>query len=114
MFPLLFIDKAENMKGGIFVEFTLNIYGTDDEIIKTYSTAHVRWGIFADAIKLQEEIKDKTVEDQLAAVGSFIKNIFVGLTDEELRLADAFDVFNTFRMIVSKAKGITGGSAKNG
>ena len=95
------------------MDFTLNIYGKDDEIIKTYSTAHVRWGIFADAIKLQEEIKDKSAEAQLEAVGRFIKNIFIGLTDEELQLADAFDVFNTFRMIVNKAKSISGG-AKNG
>lgn len=91
------------------MEFELNIYGTDDEIIKTYRTAHVRWGIFTDAIKLHEEIGNKSAEEQLAAVSAFMKNIFVGLTDEELQLADAFDVFNTFRMIVNKANSIKGG-----
>lgn len=94
------------------MDFELNIYGTNDEIIKTYRTAHVRWGIFTDAIKLHEEISSKSVEEQLAAVSSFMKNIFVGLTDEELQLADAFDVFNTFRMIVNKANSIKG-SRKN-
>lgn len=94
------------------MDFELNIYGTDDEIIKTYRTAHIRWGIFTDAIKLHEEISSKSVEEQLAAVSSFMKNIFVGLTDEELQLADAFDVFNTFRMIVNKANSIKG-SRKN-
>lgn len=95
------------------MDFELNIYGNDDEIIKKYHTAHVRWGIFTDAIKLHEEIGSKNAEEQLAAVSGFMKKIFVGLTDEELQLADAFDVFNTFRMIVNKANSINGGR-KNG
>ena len=95
------------------MDFELNIYGNNDEIIKTYRTAHVRWGIFTDAIKLHEEIGSKSAEEQLAAVSSFMKNIFMGLTDEELQLADVFDVFNTFRMIVNKANSINSGK-KNG
>ncbi len=94
-------------------EFELNIYGEDDEIIKTYRTAHVRWGIFAEAIKLKEEIKNKNSEEQLEAVSGFMKSIFLGLTDEHMQLADAFDVFNTFNMIVNKANSINGGR-KNG
>lgn len=92
---------------------TLNIYGADDEIVKTYETNHIRWRLFTDAIKLNEEIKDAEPEAQLAAVGEFIKRIFIGLTDEELELADAFDVFNTFNMIVSKARSIKSGAGKN-
>lgn len=94
-------------------EFELNIYGENDEIIKTYSTAHIRWGIFAEAVKLKEEIAGKGAMEQLEAVGGFMKQIFIGLTDEHMQLADAFDVFNTFNMIVNKANGIKGGK-KNG
>ena len=95
-------------------DFALNIYGEDDEIIKTYHTAHVRWGIFAEAIKLKEEIKTKDYAEQLEAVSGFMKKIFLGLTDEHMQLADAFDVFNTFNMIVNKANSINGGARKNG
>ena len=94
-------------------EFELNIYGEDDEIIKTYRTAHVRWGIFAEAIKLKEEIAGKDSAEQLEAVSGFMKKIFLGLTDEHMQLADVFDVFNTFNMIVNKANSINGGG-KNG
>ena len=94
-------------------DFELNIYGDNDEIIKTYSTAHIRWGIFADAIKLKEEIANKDTTEQLEAVSNFMKKIFLGLTDEHMQLADVFDVFNTFNMIVNKANSIKGGG-KNG
>ena len=94
-------------------EFELNIYGEDDEIIETYRTAHVRWGIFTEAIKLKEDIKNKDSAEQLEAVSNFMKKIFLGLTDEHMQLADVFDVFNTFNMIVNKANSIKGGG-KNG
>lgn len=90
-------------------DFELNIYGDNDEIIKTYSTAHVRWGIFTEAIKLKEEIANKDSAEQLEAVSNFMKKIFLGLTDEHMQLADVFDVFNTFNMIVNKANSIKGG-----
>lgn len=92
---------------------TLNIYGKDDEIVKTYKTNHIRWRLFTDAIKLNDEIKDAEPATQIAAVGEFIKRIFIGLTDDELELADAFDVFNTFNMIVGKARSIKSGTGKN-
>lgn len=93
---------------------TLNIYGENDEIIKTYETNHIRWRLFTDAIKLNESIKDKNEMEQLAEIGEFIKRIFIGLTDEDLELADVGDVFNTFRMVINKAKSISGGAGKNG
>ena len=94
-------------------DFELNIYGEDDEIIKTYRTAHVRWGIFAEAVKIRDETANKSVEQQLEAISNFMKKLFIGLTDEHLQGADAFDIFNTFNMIVNKANAIKGGS-KNG
>ena len=92
---------------------TLNIYGENDEIIKTYETSHIRWRLFSDAIKLNEEIKDKDEFAQLEALGEFIKNIFLGLTDEELKLADAFDIFNNFKIVINMANAIKGGARKN-
>lgn len=86
--------------------FTLNIYGEDDEILKTYSTEHVRWKLFVEAVKINDEIKGKAAAEQMPAIATFMKSLFLGLTDDELELADAFDIFNNFNMIVNKAKGL--------
>ena len=95
-------------------EISLNIYGADDEIIKTYSTQRIRWRLFIDAVKLGEDIESKSTVEQIESIGEFMKSIFIGLTDEDLVLADAGDVFNAFQMIVKKAKNIKAGSGKNG
>ena len=92
---------------------TLNIYGENDEIVKTYKTNHVRFKLFKDAVKVNEEIADKGIDEQLEAVSGFVRAVFVGLTEEEIENADTFDVFNVFRMIVNKANGIKGGKGKN-
>lgn len=88
------------------MDFELNIYGKDDEIIKTYRTAHVRWGVFIKAVQLQEELKDANAEKQFESIAAFVRTLFDGMTDEELYLADAFDVMAVFTQLVNKAKGI--------
>lgn len=91
--------------------YELTIYGENDEVIKKYETDRVRWGVFLNAIKLQEKIKDKSIAEQFVAINDFIKSIFVGLTDEELEKADGADVLNTFRQLLAEANGIE--SSKN-
>ena len=88
--------------------FELNIYGENDEILKTYSTAHVRWGLLKAALELQDRIKDDSVEEQFGAIHDFAKEIFVGLTDEELNNADAGDVTAQFRQLTRMANKIVG------
>lgn len=88
--------------------YTLNIYGEDDEILKTYETDHVRWKIFLKACELQDEIAKESVKDQLAALSGFMQSVFPGLTEEEVEQADAFDIFAIFRMIVGQAGKING------
>lgn len=94
-------------------KFELTIYGEDDEAIKKYETDHVRWGVFLQALKLQDEIKDKGADEQLSAINEFIKSIFVGLTDEEIQKADGFDVINTFNQLISAVGKINGSKSKN-
>lgn len=91
--------------------YELTIYGENDEVIKKYETDRVRWGVFLNAIKLQEKIKDKSIAEQFVAINDFVKSIFVGLTDEELEKADGADVLNTFRQLLAEANGIE--SSKN-
>lgn len=92
-------------------KYELTIYGENDEVVKKYETDHVRWRVFLNAIKLREEIKDKSTADQFAAINEFVKSIFDGLTDKELEQADGMDVMNTFKQILSAANGID--SSKN-
>jgi hypothetical protein len=93
-------------------QFELNTYGADDEIIKTFATDRVRWGIFMQALELEESIKSKTAREQFAAVNTFIKKIFPDITDNDLENADADDVLNTFKQLITKANKI-GGNSKN-
>lgn len=92
--------------------FELNIYGKDDEIVKTYATDRVRWGVFMQALELQESIEEQSTEEQFKAINAFVKKIFPDLTDAELENADINDVLNTFRQLINKANKI-GVKSKN-
>lgn len=94
-------------------KFELSIYGKNDEALKKFETDHVRWGVLLQAIKLQEKIKNKEPEEQFAAIADFIKSIFDGITDTDILKADAFDVINTFKQLISLVGNINGGNSKN-
>lgn len=93
-------------------KFELSIYGENDEVLRKFETDHVRWGVFLQAVKLQEAIKDKSAAEQLLAASQIVKSIFVGMTDEDLERADGADVINTFKQLTAAAQGIDG--SKNG
>lgn len=95
------------------MDFELNIYGKDDEIVKTYGTNHIRWGVFIQAVQLQEKLKDADTATQFEEISNFVLRIFDGMTAEEIKNADGFDVMNVFTQLVNKAKKIKG-SEKNG
>lgn len=93
-------------------QFELNIYGENDEIIKHFETDRVRWGVFMQALELEESLKGANARAMITEVNKFVKKIFVGLTDEDLNGADADDVLNTFKQLLNKA-GKIGGNSKN-
>lgn len=93
-------------------KFELSIYGENDEVKRKFETDHVRWGVFLQAVKLQEAIKGKSAAEQLDAASEIVKSIFVGMTDEDLQGADGADVINTFKQLTAAAQGIDG--SKNG
>lgn len=93
-------------------QFELNTYGKDDEILNTFATDRVRWGVFMQALEIEESLKTKTAREQLATVNTFIKKIFPDITDKDLENADADDVLNTFKQLITKANKI-GGNSKN-
>jgi len=93
-------------------QFELNIYGNNDEIVKTYATDKVRWGVFMQALELQDSLAEKSAAEQFKLINSFVKKIFPDLTDAELECADADDIVNTFKQLLHKSSAI-GVSSKN-
>jgi hypothetical protein len=94
-------------------QFELNIYDENDDIVKHFATDRVRWGIFVQALELEESLKSASAADMISAVNAFVKKIFPSLTDEDLMDADVDDVLNTFKQLLAKAKKI-GVNGKNG
>lgn len=92
--------------------FELCIYGNNDEIIKKFETEKVRWGVYMQALELQEGLADKPAVEQFKQINAFVKKIFPTLTDDDLENADSDDVINTFRQLLNKANKI-GGNSKN-
>ena len=94
--------------------FELNIYGKNDEIICTHSTDKVRWGVFLQALEVQESLATMTPAEQFDAISRFVKKIFPDLTDKDLENADIDDVMNIFKQLINKANKIGGSKNANG
>lgn len=94
-------------------QFDLKIYDGNNDVVKHFETDLVRWGIFVQALQLEETLKGATGADMILAVNEFVKKIFPNITDADLENADVDDVLNTFKQLLSKAKKI-GGGTKNG
>ncbi len=92
--------------------FELRIYGDDDSIVKTFARDTLRWGVFLRAVGIQEEVVNKTADEQVVMVSDLVKELFPGITEAELKNADSQDVMNLFGQLVRKANQI-GKSSKN-
>lgn len=91
-------------------QFELNIYGENDEVVKRFETERVRWGIFVQALELEETMKSAKAQDMISAVNNFVKKIFPSITDADLENADVDDVLHTFKQLLAKAGKIGAGS----
>jgi len=89
-------------------KYELNIYGKNDEILKTYATDNIMWGFYLEAVKASEEMEEMTAADQFKMINGFVKRMFIGLTDEELEHASGDDVINVFSQLMKKARTIGG------
>ncbi len=88
-------------------KFELNTYGKDDEIIKSFKTDKVRWGVYVEAVKLEESgLINKPAVEQFKLINGLMKKVFPDLTDEDLESADSDDVMNTFRQLLGKGNDI--------
>lgn len=91
-------------------KFELNIYGENDEIIKKYATDHIRYGVLMQALELGETRENQTQVEQIKGANALVKQVFNGLTDEELMLADLGDVLNIITQITKQSEKIGNGS----
>lgn len=94
-------------------KYELPIYGEDYEIKKTYTASICPWGLFMRAISLEEKLSNENAAGQMKAIAKILKDLFCGLTDEDLSCADAGDVMNTFVQICAGGEKINGGNSKN-
>lgn len=90
-------------------KYELNIYKENDEIEKTYATDNIKWGFYLEAYKAYEEMDEMSTAEQFDMINSFVKRMFIGLTNEELERASGDDVFNLFSQLIKKAKSMGGG-----
>lgn len=92
---------------------SLTIYDEQDEIIQSFSTSRIRWGIIEDVVDLTEKLEGKSEREAIQAMGQFIQLVFPKLTKELLRQADVSDIKLCFQQIISVVKDIEGNNEKN-
>ena len=95
-------------------KYELNIYKENNEIEKTYATDNIPWGFYIEAVKASEEMNELTITEQFEMINSFVKRMFIGLTDEELPRANGDDVMNVFNQLMRKGRSmVNAGGTKN-
>ncbi len=93
--------------------FKLNIFGKNDEVVKTYQTSKLKYGVIEDMIMLSKEFEGKSSFEQFALMKPVLKNMFEGLNDEELRNVDFLEVLSVFKNLMSIAANGFGVDEKN-
>ena len=94
-------------------KFELNIYGNNDEIIKSYATDRIRYGVLMKALELQDKSEKLSPAELMREANALVKTVFAGLTDDELYQADMQDVFSVYQQITAMTGDISSDGSKN-
>lgn len=91
----------------------INTYGDNDEILKTFSTNHIKWGLICRAVEIQEKMNDGELKgtEQIKVVNDFVLSVFPEMTQSDIEAADIGDIFNVFKIIGNMSNDI---NPKNG
>lgn len=91
----------------------INTYGNNDEILKTFSTNHIKWGLICRAVEIQEQMNDGELKgtEQIKVVNDFVLSVFPEMTQADIEAADIGDIFNVFKIIGNMSNDI---NPKNG
>ena len=69
----------------------LPIYNDDNEIIKTYSTNRVRWGVFVKAVEVEETItksdSNVTASESMKMISDLILSVSKGSVTKYLEIS---------------------------
>ncbi|MBO7066098.1 MAG: hypothetical protein IK122_00910 [Alphaproteobacteria bacterium] len=92
----------------------INTYGANDEIVKTFTTNHIKWGLICRAVEIEEKMNDEELKGTAAVkvVNDFILSVFPDMTQSDIEAADIGDIFNVFKMISHMGGNIN--TSKNG
>lgn len=93
--------------------FELKVYGADDEIIKTYTTHRIKYGLIEDFIDLSKDLEGKNQLQQFALMKPILKTLFPGITDEDLREVDFVEVSQVILKLYDVVKNGYGSEEKN-
>lgn len=91
-------------------KYSLNIYGKNDEILKTHESNICPWAVYIRAAEMQETMKSMKATEQMDAVGELLMGVLPELTREDLLRADGGDVMNLFAQIVNVGRQIKSNS----
>lgn len=83
--------------------FTLNILGENDAVVKTYKTSKIKYGLIEDMVILSKELEGKNEFQQFSLMKPLLKNMFTGITDEELRNVDFLEVLAVIKNLMNVA-----------
>lgn len=91
----------------------INTYGDNDEILKTFSTNHIKWGLICRAVEIQEQMNDGELKgtEQIKVVNDFVLSVFPEMKQSDIEAADIGDIFNVFKIIGNMSNDI---NPKNG
>lgn len=93
--------------------FKLNVYGANDEIIKSYATSKLKYGLIEDFVCLAKDLDNKPQLEQFQLMKPIIKNLFMGITDEELRNVDVIEVVQVITSLFNEVSEGFGVEEKN-
>ena len=92
---------------------TLNLYGEDNELIRTCTRAFVPWKMLKKAVRLHKQIGKKSIdefeEEDMDALTSYIMEVFSGqdlsieILDEQ---SDVSEMMNVVKSVMSRARGV--------
>jgi hypothetical protein len=88
---------------------TLNLYDSDDNVIKTLSRSVIPWGILKKAVRLMRKINtDNLSEQDVDEIAGLVVTIFGDkVTIDDLdKGADTSDMVATIMQIVTKAESL--------
>ena len=84
----------------------LNIYDSSDEIVASYRSRGVRWGVVEDALCIDEQLESMTMKDQISSMKSVVLGVFPDITEEHLRAAYIEDIAACFNSVKSRGNKI--------